>query len=112
MTLMKTLPVVAVAILALFMVGCRSGREYYEPPRPRYQNSFSIIISPSPGFMMQRHPNGRYYHRSHQGYIYWRGYDNRFYLDRKYMGRVRYNDYEYREWKRRGRKYGRGYDRW
>jgi hypothetical protein len=76
------------------------------PPSPRYYNSVSLIISPTPGFVMKQNPDGRYYHRSQQGYTYWKGYDNRFYLDRSYLSRVSYNKWEYNDWKRysRGRR--------
>lgn len=109
----RILPAAVILILlAAVLVSCRSGREYPDPPRPRYHSSFSLIIAPGPGFAMRLHPSGRYYYRSPQGYMYWRGYDNRFYLDQRYLGRVRYSDYEYREWKQKGRKHRRGNGRW
>jgi hypothetical protein len=77
------------------------------PPRPqRYTSSVSVslIISPTPGFRMSQYPNGQYYHRSQQGFVYFKGYDNRFYLDRSYMNRVNYNKWEYKEWKRYSKK--------
>ncbi|HEY6063568.1 MAG TPA: hypothetical protein VIV35_08165 [Chitinophagaceae bacterium] len=88
-------------ILAVLITSCGPGRGYYsKTPAPRYRTSFSLIISPTPGFTMSRYPDGRYYHRSAQGYMYWQGYDNRFYLDKKYIGRVHYDQQEYNEWKR------------
>jgi hypothetical protein len=76
------------------------------PPPPRYYNSVSLIVSPTPGFVMKQTPDGRFYHHSPQGYTYWKGNDNRFYLDRSYISRVSYNKWEYNEWKRysRGRR--------
>lgn len=78
----------------------------YNTPAPRYNTYVSLIISPTPGFTMNRYANGLYYHRSPNGYMYWKGYDNRFYLDRNYISRVSYSKWEYSEWKRysRGRR--------
>ncbi len=69
-------------------------------PPPRYQNSASLIISPTPGFVMNRYSDGRYFHRSQQGLLYWKGYDNRFFLDRSHLNRVSYSQWEYDQWKR------------
>lgn len=68
------------------------------PPRPRSYVSTPLILTPSAGFVMNRYPDGRFYHRSPQGFIYWKAYDNRFYLDRSYIHRVRYDRYEYEKW--------------
>ncbi len=73
------------------------------PPPPRYVGNVSLIITPSPGFVMKQNPNGRLYHRSQQGYLYWKGYDNRFYLDRSQVSRVNYNKWEYNKWKKYSR---------
>jgi len=72
---------------------------YSPPPRPSYAAT-SLVISPTPGFTMKQNPNGRYYHISQQGFTYWKGYDNRFYLDRSYLNRVTYSKWEYKEWKK------------
>ena len=75
-------------------------------PPPRYNPSVALVITPTPGFTMQRFSDGRYYHRSQTGLLYWKGYDNRFFLDRSYLSRVNYSQWEYDEWKRYSR--GRG----
>lgn len=72
-------------------------------PPPRYYNSATLIISPTPGFVMSRYQDGRYYHRSPQGFMYWKGYDNRFYLDRSYLNRVSYSKWDYEQWKKYSR---------
>jgi len=105
---MKKIQLLSLAILLIgsaVITSCSSGHEYYR--EPRYRSSISLIISPTPGFIMSRYPDGRYYYRSPQGYTYWRGYDNRFYLDRSHIGRVHYNKREYNDWNRNGRKYSR-----
>lgn len=76
---------------------------YETPPPPRpvsYASYTSLIITPYPGFVMKQNPDGKFYHRTAQGYLYWKGYDNRFYLDSYYLGKVRYSSREYDEWKR------------
>lgn len=79
-------------------------RETPPPPPPRYYASASLIITPTPGFVMKQNPsNGRYYHRNQAGYLYWKGYDNRFYIDQSYLGRLRYSRWEYDEWKKYSR---------
>ena len=101
---MKRTSIISVLLIftiAILVTSCGPGREYYSrTPAPRYRTTFSLIISPTPGFTMNRYPDGRYYHLSAQGYMYWQGYDNRFYLDRKYIGLVHYDQREYNDWKR------------
>jgi len=70
------------------------------PSRNYYAASTTLIISPTPGFTMNRFSDGRYYHRSPQGLLYWKGYDNRFFLDKSYFNRVSYSKWEYKEWKK------------
>jgi len=81
----------------------RTVRNTPAPPPPRYYSSVSLILSPSPGFVMNRNPDGRYYHRSPQGFLYWKGYDDRFFLDRSYLNRVSYSQRDYDQWKRYSR---------
>jgi hypothetical protein len=69
-------------------------------PSPRYYSSTRLIISPTPGFTMNRFHDGRYFHRSPSGLLYWKGYDNRFFLDRNYLNRISYSKWEYDEWRR------------
>lgn len=79
------------------------------PARPpvtpaRYQISASLIISPTPGFRMSQDADGRYYHRSPNGFTYWKGFDNRFYLDKAFINRISYSKWEYKEWKKNNNK--------
>jgi hypothetical protein len=119
---MKSLPLITAAVAIVTVVSftsCRPSRVYANkekqreaeppPPPPRqptrtYHSSSSstssLIIAPTPGFVMKHYPDGRFYHRNRYGMLYWKGYDDRFYLDRAYLSRVRYNNAEYNQWRR------------
>ena len=107
--------IAALFSIALFFSACKSSRVWetkprqskYPPPPPRYNPQpparyavTPLIISPRPGFTMNQFSDGRYYHRSNRGFLYWKGIDNRFYLDRTYLNRVQYTKWEYKEWKK------------
>ena len=106
---MKKIRIIQAAILIAFvgiLASCGPGREYSYYPN-RTSASFSLILNSGPGFYASTYPDGRYYYRSPQGYIYWRGYDNRYYLDRSYLGRAHYNRREYNEWSRHYNNHGK-----
>ncbi len=93
-----------IGTVLILAAGCYSGR-HYPPPPPRYNSpSISLIIHAGPGIIISRYHDGRYYYRSPHGYVYWRGYDNRYYLDRRYVGKARYSQREYNDWRYHGRK--------
>jgi hypothetical protein len=96
----KLLSFTLIAVSALIISSCGSSRSYSSSQTPQSLTHVSLIITPSPGFTMNSYPDGRYYHRSPQGFMYWKGNDNRFFLDKKYVSRVNYNKWEYNEWKR------------
>lgn len=107
---MKTIQILQTVLLITVVAAassCETEQEYYHHRHSVPQTSFSLIISPRPGLLINMHPDGRYYYRSPEGYIYWRGYDNRYYLDRAYINRGHYDRHEYEEWRHNGRKYKR-----
>lgn len=111
------LPVAAILTAAIFLSSCGHSRVWATKDRrdaapaptqsptrsASYFSGAPLIISPTPGFTMSRHPNGQYFHRGPQGLMYWKGYDNRFYLDRNYINRSHYSKWEYNAWKRYGK---------
>ena len=102
--------VLLVAAVVLFS-SCSSGRHnVYADPYPPARSNFSLVIHASPGMVVNRYHDGRYYYR-HQGYTYWRGADNRYYLDRSHLNRVRYNRQQYNNWKHGHKKYYRSNNR-
>lgn len=70
------------------------------PAPSRSYASVPLVITPSPGFVMKQTPDGRYYHKTAQGLLYWKGSNNRFCLDKMYLSRVSYSNWEYDEWRR------------
>lgn len=107
---MKMIKILQAVVLFLVVAGaasCSTSRAYPEPPRAHYNTRVALIISPSPGFTMSRNPDGRFFHRTPDGFVYWQGYDNRFYLDKAQVRKVRYSNWEYREWKQFGKRYSK-----
>ena len=105
MKMVKILQAVMLMIIVGSAASCSTGRQ--TQAQPYYNSRVSLILSPSPGFTMSRNPDGRFFHRNPQGFVYWQGYDNRFYLDKAQIRKIRYNNYEYREWKRFGKQYSK-----
>lgn len=99
---MKTARFLQAAVLAstisIIAVSCAPSRPYSYYPDQR-RSSYSLIIDGS-GISASRYDDGRYYYRDDRGYTYWRGNDNRYYLDRQYLGNVHYDRREYNDWKR------------
>ena len=86
--------------------GGRSARPYAPGQRKKqyeYSRRVPLIIVRTPDIVIGRNNDGRYYHRNSDGYTYWQGYDNRYYLDDQYLGRVRYDDNEYKDWYSKGK---------
>ena len=87
--------------LVIILASCGSSRRYQDygpPPPPR--TSVSLIVNPGPGLVINRYNDGRYYYRSPQGYTYWRGYGNRYYLDQRYVNRNYHRHNQYGDWRR------------
>ena len=100
---MKKIRIVQAVVLlgiAVFLSSCGSGRQYQSYPPPPSRSSVSLIINGGPGLMVNRYNDGRYYYRSPQGYTYWRGYDNRYYLDQRHMQRSYHRNNQYNDWRR------------
>lgn len=111
---MKKIRIVQAALLitvAALAMSCSSGRQSTYEPYPDRRTNFSLIISSSPGMVINRYYDGRYYYRAPNGYRYWRGYDNRYYLDRTYIHRGYYNHGQYKAWKHGHNRYYKGHRR-
>jgi len=87
--------------------GGRSARPYAPGQRKKYgytNRRYPLIIIRTPDIVISRYNEGRYYYRNPDGYMYWKGYDDRFYLDEKHLNDNRYDDIEYNDWKYKGKK--------
>ena len=87
--------------------GGRSAKPYAPGQRKKYgynDRRYPLIIIRTPDIIIGRFNDGRYYYRNPDGLMYWRGYDNRFYLDEKYMDDIEYDRNEYDDWRYKGRK--------
>jgi len=112
---MKRIRIVQAALMlavAALIASCSSSRrntyaDYYPPNEPQ----FSLIIHSNPGLTVRRYHDGRYYYRNPQGYVYWRGYDNRYYLDRSHVSKGYYHNRQYNDWRRGNGKYYRNHPR-
>ena len=88
--------------------GDKSARPYAHGQRKKYEYSgrrFPLIVIRTPDMVIGRYNDGRYYYHSPEDLWYWKGDDDRFYLDEKYLGRTDYNNDEYRDWKYKGRRH-------
>ena len=98
--------------------GSRSARPYAPGQRKKYgYHRYPLIVIRTPDIIIGRYNDGRYYYRNPEGYMYWKGYDDRFYLDEKYLNDNRYDENEYNDWKYKGRKdnnhkYQQGKNKW
>lgn len=86
--------------------GDRSGRAYAPGQQRRYGQGnrtvyYPLIVLHTPDIVIRRAGDGRYYYRNRDGFYYWQGSDNCYYLDDRYLGTVRYDQNEYRDWERR-----------
>lgn len=93
--------------------GSRSARPYAPGQRKKYgYRRYPLIIIRTPDIIIGRYSDGRYYYRNPDGYMYWKGYDDRFYLDEKYLGDNGYDDNEYNDWKYKGQKHDDHRSKW
>lgn len=93
---MKKIRIIQMAILISFVTIFASCSSSY----PYGGTSTSLIISSGPGITPVRYYDGRYFYRSPEGFTYWRGHDNRYYIDKSDMRKVHYDKHEYGEWKK------------
>jgi hypothetical protein len=59
---------------------------------------FPLIIIRTPDIVISRYSDGRYYYKNAQGYYYWQGTDNRFYLGEEHLAKIKYDEKEYEDW--------------
>ena len=87
--------------------GGKSARPY-APGQRKKMNTYTyrrvpLIITRTPDIIITRNSDGRYYHRNTDGFLYWQGHDNRFYIDKAYLNKIKYDETEYKEWSGKGK---------
>jgi len=65
---------------------------------------FPLIIIRTPDIIISKHDDGRYYYKNPQGYYYWQGTDNRFYLGEEHLDKIQYDEKEFEDWKLKRKK--------
>lgn len=84
--------------------GGKSAKVYAPGQRKKYgYRRYPLIIRRTPGIITRRTNDGRYFYRNEEGITYWNGYDDRLYLDEKYLKGMDYDQNEYDDWKDKGR---------
>ena len=84
--------------------GDKSAKAYAPGQQKKNGNSrgFPLIIIRTPDIVISKHIDGRYYYQNSAGYYYWKGNDDRFYIDETHLSQVDYNDDQYNDWKNKG----------
>lgn len=84
--------------------GGKSARVYAPGQRKKYAyRRYPLIIIRTPDIVIGRYNDGRSYYKNPEGLMYWQGYDDRFYLDEKYVKDMEYDQKDYDDWKYRGK---------
>lgn len=84
--------------------GGKSAKVYAPGQRKKYTyRRYPLVIRRTPDIVIRRYNDGRYYYKNPDGFMYWKGYDDRYYLDEKYVRDMEYDQGEYEDWKYRGK---------
>jgi hypothetical protein len=84
--------------------GDKSAKAYAPGQQKKYETRYPLVIVITPGLVISKYNDGRYYYKNAAGHIYWKGHDGRYYLDEKHLKGVKYDESEYDEWKFKGQK--------
>ena len=84
--------------------GDKSAKAYAPGQRKKSVTRYPLVIVYTPGIVIKRYTDGRYYYTNTAGYTYWKGYDGRYYLDEKHLNGMDYEVSEYDDWKLKGQK--------
>jgi len=82
--------------------GAKSARDFAPGQQKKHKSYYPLIIVKTPDIVIMRHVDGRYFYRNADNYVYWKGSDERFYLDEQYLSKVQYDTDEYEEWRGKG----------
>ncbi|HET6769699.1 MAG TPA: hypothetical protein VFH08_19965 [Chitinophagaceae bacterium] len=82
--------------------GSQSAKAYAPGQQKKYANRHPLVIVYTPAMVVNQYSNGRYYYRNTAGYMYWKGYDGRYYIDEKHLKGMDYEVSDYDDWKFKG----------
>ncbi len=80
--------------------GSKSAKAY----APGQRKKHPLVIVYTPGIVIRRYADGRYYYTSTAGYTYWKRSDGRYYIDEKHLKGIEYEASDYDDWKMKGQK--------
>ncbi len=84
--------------------GEKSAKVFAPGQRKKYGDKYyPLIIIRTPDIVILRHADGRYFHKNADNFIYWKGDDERYYLDEQYLDKVEYDKNEVDDWKGKGK---------
>ena len=84
--------------------GEKSAKVFAPGQRKKQGNKFyPLIIVRTPQIIIVKHADGRYYYKNADNFIYWKGNDDRYYLDEQYIDQVEYDQAEWNDWKEKGK---------
>ena len=83
--------------------GTKSAKVFAPGQQKKHGKYYPLIIVRTPGIIILRHADGRYYYKNEDNYTYWQGSDERFYLDDQHLDKVDYDKNELESWKSKGK---------
>jgi hypothetical protein len=84
--------------------GEKSAKVFAPGQRKKQGNHYyPLIVLKTPEIIILHHADGRYYYKNQDNFIYWKGNDERFYLDEQYLDQVEYDKDQLSEWKGKGK---------
>ncbi len=84
--------------------GDKSAKAYAPGQRKKYAARYPLIIVRTPDIVVTRDKDGRSYYKNKEGIVYWKGSDDRFYVDEKHLKDMEYDQGDYDDWKVKGKK--------
>ena len=83
--------------------GEKSAKVFAPGQRKKQGNAYyPLIIIRTPQIIILKHADGRYYYKNADNFIYWKGNDDRFYLEEQFLDQVEYDKNELDDWKAKG----------
>ena len=82
--------------------GTKSAKVFAPGQQKKHGGFYPLIVYKTPDIVILRHTDGRSFYKNHDNFIYWKGEDDRFYLDEQFISKVNYDEAEMADWKMKG----------